>query len=131
MSEQDACDVPLRLQTWTGPWGADDPDANFKHDVALYSRLDPMVTLRNMSHALDLPVGALARYVLAKWATAGSGALLELGPAAVQRLWEPVARAEEIGTDQARLAAYGELRQILSWLKVPLEDESVYQVPGE
>jgi hypothetical protein len=44
----------------------------------------------------------------------------------VRRLWEPVARAEAAGTDDARLAAYAELRSLLSWLKAPLDDASVY-----
>lgn len=79
-----------------------------------------------MSRNLDIPVGALARYVLARWATAGSGGLLELGPVRVHRLWEPVARTEAAGEDEARLAAYAELRGLLSWLKVPLDDPDVY-----
>ena len=116
----------LQLSRWNGPWPPDDPDAVFKAEVADYCRLDPLVTLQGMSDNLDIPVGALARYVLARWATAGSGGLLELGPAMVRRLWEPVERAEQVGTDDARLAAYAELRGLLSWLKVPLDDPSVY-----
>lgn len=124
-------DQLVRLEAYTGPWAADDPDANFKHDVSLYSRLDPLLTLRNMSANIGVPVGALARYVLAKWATAGSGALMELGADAVRRLWAPIERAERAGTDAARLAAYDELRQLVSWLKVPLDDEGVYPLPSE
>ena len=120
-------DVPtVSLVPWRGPWPADDPDANFKAEVADYCRLDPLVTLQGMSRNLGIPVGALARYVLARWATAGSGGLLELGPTMVHRLWEPVARAEAAGNDEARLAAYEELRGLLSWLKVPLDDPGVY-----
>jgi heme-degrading monooxygenase HmoA len=118
----------VRIESWSGPWADDDPDANFKSDVALYSRLDPLSTIRNLAGALDIPVGALVRYVLAKWASGGSAALLELGPAAVHRLWDPIERAEQAGTDADRLAAYDELRQYVSWLKVPLDDPSVY--PG-
>ena len=70
----------VRLEKWTGPWPDDDPDANFKADVALYANVDPLATIRNLSDALDIPVGAIVRYVLAKWATGGSGGLLELGP---------------------------------------------------
>jgi hypothetical protein len=65
-------------------------------------------------------------YVLAKWATAGSGGLLELGPQLVTQLNACVDRAEEAGTDAARLAAYEELRQRLSWLRLPLTDPDVY-----
>ena len=31
----------ITLATWTGPWADDDPDANFKADVAAYAHLDP------------------------------------------------------------------------------------------
>lgn len=123
-------DIPaVRLEPWTGPWDPDDPDANFKAEVADYCRLDPLRTLNGMSENLGIPVGALARYVLARWATAGSGGLLELGPVMVARLWDPVARAEEAATDEARLAAYAELRALLSWLKVPLDHPEVYDTP--
>ena len=125
-------DLPtVQLLRWNGPWPDDDPDANFKAEVADYCRLDPLVTLQGMSDNLGIPIGALAQYVLARWATAGSGGLLELGPQMVHRLWEPVARAEAAGTDDARLAAYAELRGLLSWLKVPLEDPGVYDRGGD
>jgi hypothetical protein len=78
-----------------------------------------------MSASLDIPVGALARYVLARWATAGSGGLLELGPVMVHRLWEPVERPEAADADEARLAGYTELKALLSWLKVPLDNPDV------
>jgi uncharacterized protein DUF6027 len=119
-------DPNVQLSPWAGPWAADDPDANFKAEVADYCRLDPLRTLTGMSANLDIPVGALARYVLARWATAGSGGLLELGPVMVHRLWEPIARAETADTDEARLAAYTELKALISWLKVPLDSPEVY-----
>jgi hypothetical protein len=37
-----------------------------------------------------------------------------------------VARAEAIGTDEARLAAYAELKSLISWLKLPLDSPDVY-----
>lgn len=121
-------EVPvIELVRWGGPWAKDDPDANFKAEVADYCRLDPLRTVTNLANNLGIPVGALVRYVLARWATAGSGGLLELGPTMVNRLWEPVARAEEAGTDEARVAAYQELKSLLSWLKYPLDDETVYE----
>jgi hypothetical protein len=124
----DKDEVPVvELVRWSGPWAADDPDANFKAEVADYCRLDPLRTVTGLANNLDIPVGAVVRYVLARWATAGSGGLLELGPTMVNRLWEPVARADEAGTDEARLAAYEELRSLLSWLKYPLDDETVYE----
>jgi hypothetical protein len=116
----------VRLEPYTGPWDDDDPDANFKADIALYAPIDPMVTIRMLSGNVDVPVGALVRYVLAKYATGGSGGLLELGPAMVHRLWEPIDRAEQAGSDKARLEAYNQLRQMIGWLRLPLEDPSVY-----
>lgn len=116
----------VRLRRWKDSWPEDDPHANFKTDVELYGRLDPLVTVRGMSANLDIPIGAIVRYVLAKWATGGSGGLLELGPTMVPRMWEPIAAAEEADCDERRLAAYHQLRQMISWLKVPLDDPTVY-----
>jgi hypothetical protein len=85
-----------------------------------------MVTIRTLSQNVGVPVGAHVHYVLAKYATGGSGGLLELGPTMVHRLWEPIERAEEEGSTQARLDAYGQLRQMIQWLRLPLEDPSLY-----
>ena len=112
----------VELTPWSGPWPDDDPDANFKADVALYAHVEPMTTIANLARALDIPEGAIVRYVLAKWATAGSGGLLELGPTMIHRLREPVEAAEAAGTDEARLEAYTQLSQMLSWLRLPLVD---------
>ena len=119
-------DEVVALERYRGPWSGDDPDANFKADVALYANLDPLATLRGLGEATGLSVGALAHYVLARYATTGSAGLLELGPTMVERLWAPVALAESSGTDEARLAAYHELRVLLSWLRVPLESDGGY-----
>jgi hypothetical protein len=112
----------VELVAWDGPWSEDDPDANFKADVALYAHVDPMTTIGNLAGALGIPEGAIVWYVLAKWAAAGSGGLLELGPSMVHRLSGPIEEAEAAGTDVARLAAYEQLRQMLSWLRLPLTD---------
>ena len=119
-------DRTVVLEGWTGPWAADDPDANFKSDVALYALVDPLTTVSNLSRALDVPVGALCHYVLAKWATAGSGGLLELGPTTTRRLAAVCDEAEAVGTDAARLDAYQVLRAQLSWLRLPLDQPEVY-----
>ena len=108
------------LEPWFGPWDADDPDANFKADVALYSRVDPLTTVAALGEHMGIPVGAVVRYVLARYATGGSGGLLELGPSMVHRLWQPIAAAEKAGTTEARLAAYDQLRQMIAWLRLPL-----------
>ena len=39
----------VRLEPWTGPWPDDDPDANFKAEVALYSLVDPLTTIEGLS----------------------------------------------------------------------------------
>jgi len=112
----------VELTPWVGPWADDDPDANFKADVALYAHLDPMVTIENLATAIGIPSGAIVRYVLARWASAGSGGLLELGPSMVHRLWQPIETAELVATDEARLEAYEQLRQMLTWLRLPLAE---------
>lgn len=116
-------DRNLELRPWRGEWPESDPDAGFKTDVVSYGLLDPLHTLRGLSEHTGIPVGALAHYVLAKWAAAGSEGLLEVGPSMVHRLWALIEQAEVTGTDEARLAAYHSLRGLISWLKVPLEDE--------
>ena len=112
----------VALDPWRGPWAADDPDANFKADVALYADVDPMATIRGLAAHMGIPEGAIARYVLARYATGGTGGLLELGPSMVHRLWQPIEAAERAGTDAARLAAYDQVRQMVSWLRQPLLD---------
>lgn len=109
------------LPAWTGEWDDDDPHANFKAEVAEYSRLDPLPTLQGLAALTGIPVPALMRYALVKWSAEGSEALLALGPRAVRRLWDTVASAEAAGTDRARLDAYHQLRQMLSWLRAPLD----------
>ena len=124
----EAAPVPVvALDRWDGPWEPDDPDANFKADVALYSTQDPLATIGNLADNLGLPVGAVVRYVLAKWASGGSGGLLELGPVMSRRLLEPITAAEAADNDEARLAAYDQLRQMVTWLNLPLEDDSSYR----
>jgi hypothetical protein len=118
--------LAVELEAWIGPWEADDPDANLKADVATHSLLDPLETMRGLSRSTGIPVGALVRYVLSRWATAGSSGLLELGPTMTERLWAPVAAAEAADDDLQRLAAYHQLRQMLSWLRFPLEHEDAY-----
>ena len=119
-------DTLISVEGWTGAWDDDDPDANFKADIAAYAHLDPLSTLTNLGDAIDVPVGSLVHYVLAKWATEGSGGLLELGPRMARRLREPFDAAEAAGTDDARLEAYDTVRQIVEWLNIPLDRPEVY-----
>lgn len=95
--------------------------ANFHAEVAASALLDPMPALRNLAEFVGLPLGAVCHHALVRWTSAGSDALLELGPSWVRRLNEPVSTAEQAGTDEARLAAYTELAGILSWLAAALD----------
>jgi hypothetical protein len=108
---------------WRGEWDDDDPDANLKRDVAERTRTDPLETLAALSASTGIPTDVLARYVLARWASEGSDALLAMGPRTVERMWTTVTQAEEAGTDAARLEAYDVLRQMVSWLRAPLEED--------
>jgi hypothetical protein len=129
LSDPDAPTV--RLVRYEATWAADDPDANFRADVAAYTRADPLATIRRLCANLDLPVGAVVRYVLARWATGGSEALLELGPSTVERMRAAVTEAEETGTDAARLTAYEQLRVMVGWLGHGLDDpEGTYPSGG-
>ncbi|HSK23362.1 MAG TPA: DUF6027 family protein [Egicoccus sp.] len=110
MSEQ------IDLEPWNGPAG-DDGFAGLRADVAAYGHLDPLRTLRGLSEASGLPVGALARYVLARWASGGNEAVLELGVSGVDHLVRLIDTAETAGTDAARLAAYDSIREIIAWLR--------------
>src|SRR5947209_11918195 len=92
----------VTLTRWTGPWAADDPDANFKAEVALYANVDPLLTITNLATNIDVPPGAVVRYVLGRWATGGSGGALELGQSMILRLAAVCADAESTGTDTAR-----------------------------
>ena len=67
-------------------------------------------------------MGALVRYVLARWTTSGSDALLEVGPLVVRQMEALIDQAQQEATDDARLKAYDGLCQIVSWLSVPLDD---------
>lgn len=111
----------VELQQYTGPWEPGDNDANFKAAVAEWTVQDPLPTFRTLSVNTGIPVGALVRYALVRWAAEGSEALLYLGPRNVERLWGVVRDAEAQGNDEAKLAAFEQLRQMLSWLRVPLE----------
>ncbi|NCG24097.1 MAG: hypothetical protein GWP47_08220 [Actinobacteria bacterium] len=120
--------ITITLEGWTGPWSKDDKDANFKADVAAHAHLDPLSTIGNLSNSIDVPVGSIVHYVLCRWASEGSSGLLELGPRMARRLREPMRAAEQADTDEARLAAYEQVRQMIEWLNVPLDDPDAY--PG-
>jgi hypothetical protein len=111
----------MDLPPYTGPWPDDDPDANFKAQVAEYSRNDPFTTLNRLAANTGIPVESLVRYILVRWTAAGSEALLALGPRTLDEMWEVVTDAEQDGSDAAKLAAFDKLRNMLSWLRAPLD----------
>lgn len=112
--------VPLETYRWKED--PDDRDANFKREVALYTLNDPMPTIETMSRNLNIPIGSIVKYILVKWATSGTDALLEAGPRVVRQMAQIVEEAESHGKDEDRLAAYRKLAAIISWLQVPLVD---------
>jgi hypothetical protein len=44
----------VTLTAWDGPWPTDEPDANFKTDVALYSKVDGLATLTMLGENLNI-----------------------------------------------------------------------------
>ena len=116
----------ITLEGWRGPWPTDDKDANLKADIALYAHVDPLRTVRGLSDSIDVPVGAIVHYVLARWASEGASGLLELGPTLSRRLNAVCIEAEALGSEAAKLAAYDQLRQMISWLNYPLDHPEVY-----
>lgn len=116
-------DPVVRLERWDGGGAVDDDGfADLRADVAAYGHLDPLATLRGLSDASGIPVGALARYVLARWAAGGSEGLLELGVSGVDHLVRIIEDAEVAGTDAARLEAYDAVRGVVGWLRAGLDE---------
>lgn len=107
----------MELQQYRDTWASNDPHANFKSEVALYTVHDPLPTLRNLSVDTGIPLPALIRYVLAKYAASGAEALLAMTPIVLRQMEQHIADAEAEGTDTARLKAYESLRQIVAWLR--------------
>jgi hypothetical protein len=93
-----------------------DPHANFKAEVACYTAADPMPTLENLSRQTGIPLDSLVRYVLVKYAASASEALLTMDPIVFRQMREHIRRAEETGTDAARLEAYAALKNMIAWL---------------
>ena len=108
----------MELPPYTDEWDDDDRHANFKAEVAAYTKADPLPTLEVLGQSTGIPVPSLVRYVLARWAGSGADALLHMDPVVFQQMQEQIEQAELAGTDEARLAAYHALHQIISWLKL-------------
>ncbi len=106
----------IELYPYRDSWDDDDPHANFKAEVAMYSVSDPLPTLENLSKATGVPVPSLIRYILVKYAVSGSEALMAMTPVVFRQMQEQIEQAEQQGTDAARLQAYEAFKQIVSWL---------------
>jgi hypothetical protein len=116
------------FEAYRDRWPADDPHANFKAEVACYTVADPLPTLRNLSRGTGIPMECLIRYVLVKYAASGSETLLAMDPIVFRQMREHVARAEEDGSQAAKLKAYAALKDMIAWLNpglsAALPDES-------
>jgi len=110
------------LEPYEGSWPDDDPDAGFRSMVREYSRLDPLATLETLSRNKDIPLGALVKFIVARYSASGSEALLEMGPHVIRQMAGIMDQAEAKATDRARLEAYRSLKAIVSWLQVPIDD---------
>ena len=106
----------MELYPYEDSWEDDDPHANFKAEVALYSVVDPLPTVENLSKDTGIPVPALIRYILVKYTASGSDAVLAMTPYALRQMQEHFDKAEAANTTEARLAAYEALRQMIHWL---------------
>jgi hypothetical protein len=104
------------LKPYRDTWSSDDRHANFKAEVACYSVADPLPTLQNLSKGTGIPVECLIRYVLVKYAASASEALMAMDPIVFRQMREHVDRAEQDGTDAARLKAYAALKNMIAWL---------------
>ncbi len=93
-----------------------DPHADFRDEVALRIRADPMPTLQALSELTGVAVEDLVRYALVRWASEGAESLLWAGPAALRRLQAVMEDAEAEGSDAARLAAWATVRGQVAWL---------------
>lgn len=91
----------MELYPYRDSWDEKDPHANFKAEVALYTVVDPLPTLENLSRATGIPVPCLIRYVLVKYAASGAEALLAMTPIVLRQMEQHVERAEAAGADAA------------------------------
>ena len=119
----EAGDEPVvRLVQWRPDVGEDDPDAAYKLAVAGSALIDPMETIRTAAGNLGVPVGALVRHVLAEWASAGSSAILEAGPAVIDDLARAADAVDAAPQGLARDEAWAALRGRIQWLAHGVQD---------
>ena len=86
--------------------GNPDPHAGFRRAVADSRLVDPLPTFRRLAETTGIPVDDLVHHALARWAAAGSEALLALGPQAVRDL-----------VDARRAGDWEKVGGIIDWLE--------------
>ena len=87
----------------------DDPDQNFRDDVARSLQVDPKPTLENLARSTELTYDEVAHYALVRYASSGAEALLAVDSIALRQLIE----ARKLG-DWAKVGA------IIDWLEAGL-----------
>lgn len=87
-----------------------DPHAGFRRAVAESRLVDPMPTFRGLSETTGIPVDDLVHHALARWASAGSEALLFIGPQVLRDLVEA-----------RRLRDWEKVAGIVDWLEAGWE----------
>ena len=128
---EDGSEPLVRLVRWQPEIAPDDPDAGYKHAVAGSALVDPVTTLRQAAASLGVPVGALARHVLAEWASSGAAALLQAGPDVVEELARAADAVDEAPQGLARDEAWSTLRGRIRWLAHGVHDpEATYPEGG-
>ncbi len=119
----------VRLVRWSPTPNPGSPDESYRQSVAGSALADPVATLVAAGRNLNIPVGALARHVLAEWASAGASALLAAGPDPVAELVEAARAVDEAPQGYARDEAWHALKGRIEWLAHGLENpEATY--PG-
>lgn len=118
---EEGAEPVLRLVQWQPAPSPGDPDDGYRQAVAGSALVDPVATLVAAGRTLGIPAGALARHVLAEWASAGSSALLAAGPDVVAQLVEAARAVDEAPQGYARDEAWHALRGRIEWLAHGLE----------
>ena len=120
----------VRLVRWRPDVADGDPDAAYKLAVAGSALADPMATIRTAAANLGVPVGALVRHVLTEWASAGSSAILEAGPAVVDDLARAADAVDQSPQGLARDEAWAALRGRIQWLAHGVQDPAATYPSG-
>ena len=113
----------VELSPWSGPWSEDDPDANFKADVAFYAHIDPDDHDRQPGAGPGYPRGSDRPLRPGQM-----GDRRQRWPARARSIDDPPScgnpwkRPKPPVRTWLASQAYDQLRQMLSWLRLPLVD---------